>query len=301
MTIPGVTPATEGPHSMPAKSAQPAPPRFRLDAVAAHAVRGWWPLGRGRCVVSPADGWGEPVRQRRRRGGGAARRCARLGGGRVPRGVVRVRGVAGGEPESDAARGALPRLGLAHGLRRRRRGLVRCGVAASYRRGPRRLGRGVPGVRVGGCVLDPVVARAALAVAALLGAAPRGGLVGDSLRSHGGGRPPWALEGGCVGERSRGRRQRTLVGGLETAAKAAKSAIPARKAVEKASPSQPTPAGPLPTAEEIEHEEIPIHVHTEHVPTPVPLLRAAAPDDRRRTSITNSPRCAAQRSRAVPR
>ncbi len=80
--------------------------------------------------------------------------------------------------------------------------------------------------------------------------------------------------------------------GLAKAAKAAIPAVPVRKVAAATSVSTNTPApaaSPLAlAAEPANHDDIPIHVHTEHVPTPVTLFRPdAAGRSARRRPITN--------------
>ena len=93
--------------------------------------------------------------------------------------------------------------------------------------------------------------------------------------------------------------------GANTLAKVAKTAIPSVPARKPVSVSAETPApapGVLPFATEpANHDDIPIHVHTEHMPTPVTLFRPDAAEETPAERGLRTPAAvAAERPRPVP-
>jgi len=138
--------------------------------------------------------------------------------------------------------------------------------------------------------LDPVAAQVAFGVTVLLGLA----LAAD-WAVVGFARALWLVLCGIAKAAVWGNDRvadgsAQVLGGLEVAAKvvgqgaselgkAAAAAVPARKPImtgADVSVNTPPPIGsPLPIAQEIAHEDIPIHMHSE--PSPIPFLRAGPP------------------------
>src|SRR5262245_3675284 len=271
------------PHRMPAKSAQSKPPRYRLDAVALTlfaagacltvAVASYRPFaGRPNLLAGPGDeaaamlveplGWAvavflagwfavagllvvnrSPVRVAvRLLGWGLLTTCAAVAAGWFGGGLA-LASVAG----RGGSVGAYLRFGLEDAF-------------------------------------DPLAAKLTLAAAGVIGLV----LAADWL-VIGFARTLWRLlraawKAAVWGnDRVAGGSERVL-SGLAKAAKAANgavkvaaAAVPARKP--SVSVDTPPPAVSPLAPEPTNHDDIPIHVHTEHVPTPIALFRADVPAD----------------------